>query len=205
MSTDFLSPAELAALGLASVGRDVRISRHALLFNADRISIGDQTRIDAFCILSAGDGITIGRNVHVSAFVSVLGRAAVTIGDFATVSVRCSIFSSQDDFSGATMANPTLPLAYRGAVDAAVAIGPHALLGAGTIVLPGVTIGESVSVGAASLVKHDVPPYTVVAGVPVRRIGERRREHRESADRFVREVTGREDADRDAAPADPPE
>jgi acetyltransferase-like isoleucine patch superfamily enzyme len=41
-------------------------------------------------------------------------------------------------------------------------------VGAGTIVLPGVTIGEAAIVAAGSVVSHDVPPYTLVAGNPAR-------------------------------------
>ena len=41
-------------------------------------------------------------------------------------------------------------------------------IGAGAIVLPGVTVGENAVVGAGSVVTHDVPPDTVVAGNPAR-------------------------------------
>ena len=59
-----------------------------------------------FCVLSGTGGLTIGRNVHISAHNVIVGQARVDIGDFCTVSVRCSIFSSIDDYSGAAMANP---------------------------------------------------------------------------------------------------
>lgn len=41
-------------------------------------------------------------------------------------------------------------------------------IGAGAVVLPGVTVGEAAIVAAGSVVNHDVPPYTVVAGNPAR-------------------------------------
>jgi acetyltransferase-like isoleucine patch superfamily enzyme len=178
MRNDFLDERELRDLGLASVGTGVRISRHALILCPERIAIGDHTRIDAFCVVSAGEGVSIGRNVHVSAYASLLGRRTIEIGDFATVSVRCSIFASNDDYSGATMVNPTVPDRYRGSVDGPVSIGAHAVLGAGSIVLPGVTVGESAAVGALSLVKTDVAPYAIAAGVPARVIGQRVHGHR---------------------------
>jgi acetyltransferase-like isoleucine patch superfamily enzyme len=46
------------------------------------------------------------------------------------------------------------------------------LVGCNTVILPGVRIGEGAVVGAASVVAHDVPPYCVVAGNPVRIIRE---------------------------------
>ncbi len=45
-------------------------------------------------------------------------------------------------------------------------IGPRAMIGAGAIVLPGVTVGADATVAANSLVASDVPPGTTVAGVP---------------------------------------
>ncbi len=48
----------------------------------------------------------------------------------------------------------------------AVVIAENAMIGAGAIVLPGVTVGAGAQVAANSLVAHDVPPETTVAGVP---------------------------------------
>lgn len=47
-----------------------------------------------------------------------------------------------------------------------IVIGERAMIGAGTVVLPGVTIGEGAQVAANSLITQDVPPETTVAGVP---------------------------------------
>jgi maltose O-acetyltransferase len=47
-------------------------------------------------------------------------------------------------------------------------IGDRVWLGAGTIVLPGVTIGADTTIGAASLVTADVPPNTLAFGQPCR-------------------------------------
>jgi dTDP-4-amino-4,6-dideoxy-D-glucose acyltransferase len=188
MTSDFLDAEELKALGLATVGREVRVSRRAVFFAPGRISLGDYTRVDAFCILSAGPpGLRVGRNVHISAYTAILGREAVFIGDFATISVRCTILSSNDDYSGATMGNATVPAIYRGAADAPVRIHAHAMVGVGSILLPGITIGESACVGATSLVKTDVAPFDVVAGVPARVIGRRETEHRALAERLLQE------------------
>jgi galactoside O-acetyltransferase len=182
----FLDRAELEAVGFAALGSGVLVSRQALFFSPGRIRIGDNVRIDAFCILSAGQpGLEFVRNVHISAYTSILGRAAVRIGDFATISVRCSIFSSNDDYSGETMSNPTVPAQFRGAIDAPVEIGDHAILGTGTVVLPGVRIGESAAIGAASLVKADVLPFRMAAGVPARLLGWRSRHHRVLADEML--------------------
>ena len=185
MKSDFLTPPEILEMGFASVGSEVRISRHALFFGPERISIGDNTRIDAFCVLSAGSRrLAIGSHVHIGTYTAILGRADVEIGDYASISARCLIYSSNDDYSGAAMAGPTVPDEYRNTVDAPVIIHGHAMIGAGCILLPGITIGESAGVGAASLVKEDVAPFTMVAGVPARVISRRTGEHRVMAERL---------------------
>ena len=52
-----------------------------------------------------------------------------------------------------------------------VVIKRNAYIGAGAIILPGVTIGEHSIVAAGAVVTKDVPPRTIVAGVPARVVG----------------------------------
>jgi maltose O-acetyltransferase len=56
-----------------------------------------------------------------------------------------------------------------------VTIGDHVWIGYRAIIMPGVTIGEGGVVAAGAVVTDDVTPYTIVAGVPARHIGERAR------------------------------
>jgi acetyltransferase-like isoleucine patch superfamily enzyme len=49
------------------------------------------------------------------------------------------------------------------------------IVGAGSVILPGVTIGQGAAVGALTLVRKDVPPFTIVAGPRGEAIGERDR------------------------------
>lgn len=57
-----------------------------------------------------------------------------------------------------------------------VVIEDHAWVAYGTIVLPGVTVGRGAVVAAGAVVTRDVLPYSIVAGVPARQVGERSRE-----------------------------
>lgn len=52
-----------------------------------------------------------------------------------------------------------------------VVIGDHVTVGTKVVILPGVVIGEGAVISAMSLVNKDVPPYTVVGGVPIRVLG----------------------------------
>jgi galactoside O-acetyltransferase len=175
--TGFLDEAGLAALGLASYGTDVRIDAAARFYGADRIEIGSHTRIDAFCVLSAGEGgIRIGDHVHIAAHGFIAGAGRIELEDFANISGRVSIYSSNDDYSGATLTGPTVPDALKDVQVAPVRVGRHVIVGAGSVILPGTTLGEGAAVGALSIVKRDADPFTIVAGTDGRVIGTRKRD-----------------------------
>jgi dTDP-4-amino-4,6-dideoxy-D-glucose acyltransferase len=170
----FLCRKQLLEVGLAHVGENVSIDRSAILVNPEGISIGDHTRIDAFSLISGtGVGVKIGRNVHIAAGVYIYGRGGVTIEDFAGVSARCTIFSASDDFSGQVMTGPTVSEEFTSVTVAPIMIGRHVIIGAGSIILPGVSIGDCSAVGSLTLIKRDVSACTIVAGNPSRLIGAR--------------------------------
>lgn len=54
-----------------------------------------------------------------------------------------------------------------------VTIGNRAWIGPNVIILRNVTIGEGAVIAAGAVVSHDVPPYTLVGGVPAKVIGKR--------------------------------
>jgi galactoside O-acetyltransferase len=131
-------------------------------------------------------GVSIGAHVHLSAHVSILGRDGTTIEDFCTISVRCTLFTSNDDFLGIGLNNPTVPEEYRAVTNGPIRLKKHCILGCGSIVLPNVTIGRSAAVGALTLVKRDVDDFAIVAGTPMRRVGTRRTEHLDKEKAFIR-------------------
>jgi galactoside O-acetyltransferase len=173
----FLTSEQITSLGLAEFGENVLISERASIYGAQRIRIGSNVRVDDFSILSAGTGgIEIGSHVHVAAYVSLMGAERITVGDFAGLSARVSIYSSSDDYSGRAMTGPTVPDRFRAVDSRPVNIGRHAIIGSGSVVLPGVTIGECVAIGALTLVRKDCEPFTIHSGNPARQIGQRRRD-----------------------------
>lgn len=163
-------------LGLARVGRDVMIWPGAKIVAPRAISIGDSVIIDDFTFIAGGAKTEIGSFVHVASFVSILGGGEFHLGDFAGVSSGCRVYTGNDDYLGGSLTGPTVPAAYREVVRSFVRIGRHAIVGANSVVLPGVTIGEGATVGALSLVSHDLEPWTVFGGVPARPLKARRRD-----------------------------
>jgi maltose O-acetyltransferase len=115
----------------------------------------------------------------------VLARAGMTVGDRVFVGVGCHLdpefcflITLEDDC--VLSLNVTI-LAHDASTRRAmgygrlapVRIGRGAFIGAGAIILPGVTVGESAVVAAGSVVRHDVDPGTIVAGVPARLVATR--------------------------------
>jgi galactoside O-acetyltransferase len=160
---------------LKSCGHDVKISRRASLYNADRIEIGSHVRLDDFCVLSACSGgyIRIGSFVHIAALCMIEAPAGVELHDFSGLAGRCTIYGGTDDYSGAHLTNPCVPSEYRCCVREPVILERHALAGAGAVILPGVTMGECSVAGAMSLVTRSIPAGQIHAGIPARYIKER--------------------------------
>lgn len=166
---------ELRELGV-QFGENVRIDRTAALFNPSRIRIGSRVRIDCHVIISAEEMVTIGNNVHIAAATHLFGRAGISLADFTNLSSRVSLFTTSDDYSGGFLTNPTVPDRYTNVALEPIVLGRHAIVGCGSVILPGVTLGDGAAVGALSLVKTDVPPNNIVAGCPARTIGVRNAE-----------------------------
>ena len=161
----FLSLKEINEIGFSRVGKNVLVSRKASIYNPENITLGDHVRIDDFCCLSGH--IAIGRNSHVTPFCLIAGgEKGVWIGDFCTFAYRVSIFSQSDDYFGNTMVNSTVPAKYKSEKKAAIWIANHVIIGAGSLILPGVSLAEGTSVGASSLVTKSTEPWGIYYGAP---------------------------------------
>lgn len=172
----YMTEAEIAAVGFASTGKDVRLSRKASFYNPANICIDDFARIDDFCILSAGaGGIRIGKYVHVGCYSALIGQGSIVLDDFSGVSGRVSIYSSSDDYSGNFMCHATIPDEYRNVHTGDVILKKHSIIGAGSVILPDVVIEQGVVVGALSLVKENCAEFGVYTGIPAKRTKDRSR------------------------------
>ncbi|MGZ0018237.1 acyltransferase [Nitrosomonas sp. wSCUT-2] len=181
-----LSRSAIEKMGFVTVGDNVQISDRASFYGAHRIALGDNVRIDDFCVLSAGvGGISIGQHVHIAVYSSLIGAGKITLSDFCNISSRVSIYSSSDDFSGATMTNPTVPSKYTGVTHADLFFGKHVIVGSGSVILPGTILEEGVAVGALSLVTKRCEAFGIYSGNPARRIKERCRDLLELEKEFL--------------------
>lgn len=183
----FFHPDELASLGEhAIIGATVRIRK------PDRCRIGRYSIIDDFTYVSCA--LTIGDFTHIGANSSIIGgNGHVRIGSFVNTAPGCRFVSASHDFSGGGLTGPAIPPRYAApAVTDRVELADHVLFGAGTVVLPGVSVPEGVATGAMTLLTPGVKlePWTLYVGQPARPL--RKRESAtiiEAAKRLLQEKT----------------
>lgn len=116
-----------------------------------------RTRYRACKSIKIGDYSVVGPEVLLD------GRNGLTIGKSVVIAYRTTIFTEHHDYN-----SPTFDC-----VGKPVTIDDYAWICSNTIILPGVNIGEGAVVAAGAIVTHDVEPYSVVAGIPAKKIGER--------------------------------
>lgn len=185
----FLTEGQLSQMGFKAVGKNVKLSDKASIYNPANIVIHNNVRIDDFCILSAGEGgIEIGNYVHIACYCSLIGNARICLEDFTGVSGRSSIYSSNDDYSGDFLTNPNIPDAFKNVTNREVVLEKHVIVGVGTVILPGVRIGEGAAVGAHSLVKKNCVPFMIYCGNPAVPIRERSQKLLSLEQKFLQEA-----------------
>ncbi|MCP5162588.1 MAG: acyltransferase [Hahellaceae bacterium] len=168
----FLTDQQLLSLGFKALGKNVRISAKASIYNPEQIEIGDHSRIDDFCVISGR--VSIGRNVHIAIFCNVAGGSeGIRFDDFSGLAYGCHVFSQSDDYSGRTLTNPTVPTQFKNEKKAAISIGRHCIVGTSSLIFPGVSLAEGTAVGAMSMVVKSTEPWKIYSGVPARILKDR--------------------------------
>jgi len=130
----------------------------------ENIEFGKNIIIDDFTFIYAKAPMKIGNFVHIASFTSITGGAELFIGDFAAISQGCRILTGSDDFIDWGFGNSTINDKYRNVKREPVKIGKFCIIGANSVILPGVCIGEGTSVGAGSVVTKDLEPWGVYIG-----------------------------------------
>jgi acetyltransferase-like isoleucine patch superfamily enzyme len=108
-------------------------------------------------------GITIGARSLIGEGCVLRGQGGITIGDDVYLAPLVQILAVDHDYSDLNRPISEQPIITRGIV-----IDDDVWIGGGAIVLDGVHIGRHSIVAAGAVVTRDVPPYTVVGGIPAR-------------------------------------
>jgi acetyltransferase-like isoleucine patch superfamily enzyme len=161
-----------------SVGRDFIVEDYAEvncmtyrgITAGDRVTIGKHAIIRPTNIYGSaiGEGLKIGNNSSIGPYSYIGCSGFIEIGDNVMMSPRVSIYAENHLFD-----HPELTIKEQGVKREFVKIEDDCWIAANTIILAGVTIGRGSVIAAGSVVTKDVPPYSIVAGVPAKVIKSR--------------------------------
>lgn len=160
-------------LKLKKCGKNVIFGKNIEIYNASDISIRNFSWIDNYVVLDCRFGyINIGSYVHVAPNCKISGGGGVDIADYVGISENVKIFSHSEIIQkGKKMSGPMVEESQKGYKSEKVVIEKDVFIGSGSIILPGVRIGEGAVVGANSVVRYDLKPWTIHIGNPIKLVG----------------------------------
>ncbi|MYK88113.1 MAG: acyltransferase, partial [Acidobacteria bacterium] len=186
--------AKLYPLLLGRTGRNVTFGCNVVLRHPHKIRIGDDVVIDDGCCLDAkgedNNGIDIGTGVFIGrGTILSCKNGDIEIGAHANIGFNCEIFSGARVRLGRNTLlaaytylvggdhchdRTDVPVLHQERLARGIEVEDNAWLGAHVVVADGVTIGRDAIIGAGAVVRRQIPPFSVAAGVPARVIRDRR-------------------------------
>ena len=136
--------------------------RHAFLKYCFGISLGKKSSVHMGCFIT-GRRISIGESTTINRKCYLDGRAGLKIGDCVSISPEVYVLTLTHDEQDPEFHS----------VGKEVVIEDYVWIGARAMIMPGVTVSRGCVVGAGSVVTKTFPPYSIVAGVPAKVIGQR--------------------------------
>jgi|WetSurMetagenome_2_1015567.scaffolds.fasta_scaffold07233_3 acetyltransferase-like isoleucine patch superfamily enzyme len=153
------------------LGNNVSISKSSVIEirNGGRITIGDNTQIfDGVLILSYGGNIIIGKGCSINPYTIIYGHGNTVIGDNVLIAGQSMIIPNNHIFSDRRM-----PICFQGNIAKGIIIEDDVWIANGCSILDGIKISRGTVVAAGSVVNKDTEEYSVVAGVPAKKIKSR--------------------------------
>jgi acetyltransferase-like isoleucine patch superfamily enzyme len=138
---------------------------------SSKIRFGKGTTIRQYAIMNTSGGrISLGKGCELGPFSMIVTKTKdVKIGDHVRMGPHVCMTASNRNY----MRRDTL-IVDQGLREEGITIGSDVWIGTGTVITDGVNIGEGAVIASGAVVAKDVEPYTIVAGVPAKMIGERK-------------------------------
>jgi acetyltransferase-like isoleucine patch superfamily enzyme len=154
----------LFKLKFKKIGSDCLFDIGINITGPRNISIGNRTWIDSYVCISAYLGeVKIGDNCHIGPHVVMGSRKPILIGDRVGIGAGSKIYSNSEKIqANKFLAGPMIPEDLKGFYSETVTIEDDVLIGANSIILPGVTLGRGCVIGANSVISESVEPWSVV-------------------------------------------
>ena len=128
-----------------------------------RFKVGKQSSIFMGTTFESPGRLTIGTTSTINRGCLLDSRGSLFIGDSVSISSGVAILTAEHDMQSRT---------FEGS-HGAVRVEDHVFIGTRALILPGVTLGKGAVIAAGAVVTRDVASYTIVGGVPARKIGDR--------------------------------
>jgi acetyltransferase-like isoleucine patch superfamily enzyme len=125
--------------------------------------IGDHSTLFRGCRILAPQRLVVGQRCAIAWAVVLDARGGLTFEDDVVVASDCQFITAEHDISRPDFADVYAP----------IVVGRWAWIGTRAMVFKGVTVGEGGVIAGGAVAVRDVPPYTVVGGVPAKPIGKR--------------------------------
>ncbi|QPF75097.1 acyltransferase [Roseateles sp. DAIF2] len=135
-----------------------------------RVNIGPYTQIEATGVITnLGIGFEIGDNSGIGAFSYVGAAGGVKVGANVIMGQRVSFHSEDHVFS-----DLDVPIRAQGVVRKGIVVADDCWIGANVTFLDGCTVGRGCVIGAGSVVRGDIPAYSIAVGIPAKVVRSRR-------------------------------
>ena len=141
-----------------------------LYYRLSGMKLGRKSTLHMMARIYYPRGIEIGTGTIIGEKVTLDGRqqlrnsfGGLKIGNHVDIASEVMIWTSEHNVQSGTMET----------IEDKVTIGDYVFIGPRAIIMPGVNIGEGAVIAAGAIVTKNVDPYTIVAGVPAKKIGDR--------------------------------
>jgi len=148
---------------------------NALSYNG--IEIGNNFTLGKYAIIectgvlrNVGASLKIGNNVGINHYCFIGVRGDIEIGNNVIFGPRVNIFSENHNYS-----DLSVPIKNQGVTKGKTVVGNDVWIGANVSIMSGVNIGDGCIIAAGAVVTKDVPPYSIIGGVPAKIIKNRKK------------------------------
>ena len=172
----YYSDIELKNIGFKAIGHNVLISKKTSIYMPEKMIIADYVRIDDFSLL-IGD-INIESYVHIGAYCGLhaSGKGKIIFKKYSGISSNVNVYASSDSFDGEYMTGRYGILdKCTNTLYGEVIFGEYSQCGTGCTILQNAKLGEGTAVYAMSLVNEELLPWYIYAGIPCKKIKERKK------------------------------
>ena len=138
---------------------DGTIHQPTKILNEAQLELAETSRIDSFCLINAEGGIRIKDQSVIHAGTHIVGSGGLEMGPRAVVTYNCVLLTSTADLG--YPASSVVPKEQRRDITADIRLEHESFVGSGSVVMPGVTVGEGGVIAANAYVAEDVPPWSI--------------------------------------------